>query len=117
MTSGIRIIAEAEGAGAKAQKGDVVCFDCAASLNKGTVVHLRRTERSLLGSRKLIPGIEMSLVGMREGGYRKVRISPHLAYREAGVDGKVPPKAVLIYEIWLTSVQPRRQSPETSGGR
>src|SRR5574339_645967 len=41
---------------------------------------------------------------MREGGYRKVRISPHLAYRGEGVDSKVPANAVLIYELWLTSV-------------
>jgi len=44
---------------------------------------------------------------MREGGYRKVRISPHLAYRDVGVEDKVPPDAVLIYELWLTSITKR----------
>jgi FKBP-type peptidyl-prolyl cis-trans isomerase len=107
MTPGIRIIDEAEGAGAHAQKGDAVCFDCAATLNKGAVVHLRRTEQVVLGTRQVIPGIEASLIGMREGGYRKVRISPHLAYGAAGIDGKVPANAVLIYELWLTSIQQR----------
>lgn len=117
MTSGIKIIAETEGAGAQAQKGDVVCFDYAAFLNKGTVIHPRRGERVLLGSRRVIPGIETSLVGMREGGYRKVRIAPHLAYREAGVDGKIPPNAVLIYELWLVSVQRRGRTPEPKEAR
>lgn len=107
MVSGIKIISEVEGAGARVHKGDVVCFECATFLNKGTVVHPRRRQQVLLGSRRLIAGVEASLVGMREGGYRKVRISPHLAYREAGVDGKVPPNAVLVCELWLTSVKRR----------
>ena len=107
MTSGIRIVAETEGAGAQAQKGDLIAFDCAAFLNKGAEVHPRRSESTVLGSRRFIAGIESALVGMREGGYRKVRISPHLGYRAAGAEGRVPPDAVLIYELWLTSVQER----------
>ena len=71
MTSGIKIVSETKGAGAEAQKGDLVVFDCIASLNKSAVVHPRRTERVLLGSRQFIPGVEASLVGMREGGYRQ----------------------------------------------
>jgi FKBP-type peptidyl-prolyl isomerase-like protein len=105
MVSGLKVIEETEGTGAAAQKGDTLTFDCAAFLNKGSVVHERRTERLVLGSRRAIAGIEYALAGMREGGYRKVRISPHLAYGDAGVDGKVPPKAVLLYELWLKSVE------------
>ena len=105
MVSGLKVIEETEGTGAAAQKGDTVTFDCAAFLNKGSVVHERRTERLVLGSRRAIAGVEYALAGMREGGYRKVRISPHLAYGDAGVDGKVPPKAVLVYELWLQTVQ------------
>ena len=105
MVSGIKVIEEREGTGAPAQKGDTLTFDCAAFLNKGGTVHDRRTERLVLGARQAIAGIEYALAGMREGGYRKVRISPHLAYGAAGVEGKVPPNAVLIYELWLGSVQ------------
>lgn len=113
MVSGLKVIEETEGTGAAAQKGDTVTFDCAAFLNKGSVVHERRTERLVLGSRRAIAGVEYALVGMREGGYRKVRISPHLAYGDAGVDGKVPPKAVLVYELWLQTVQrPRPEAPK-----
>ena len=55
----------------------------------------------------LVAGVEAALIGMREGGYRKVRISPHLAYRASGVQGKVPPNAVLVYELWLTTIEKR----------
>jgi hypothetical protein len=90
----------------RAAKGDVVAFECAAFLNRGSELHARRAESALLGQRRLIPGVESALVGMREGGYRKVRISPHLAYRAQGA-GTVPPNAVLIYELWLNSVEKR----------
>jgi hypothetical protein len=56
MISGIKIIAETEGSGAVASKGDLVAFECAAALNSA---------------------------------------------------GSVPPNAVLIYELWLNSVEKR----------
>jgi FKBP-type peptidyl-prolyl cis-trans isomerase len=105
MASGIRVVAETEGAGTRAEKGDAVVFDCAAYLNKGSELHGRRSESIVIGSRRLVAGLETALVGMREGGYRKVRISPHLAYRATGVEGKIPPNAVLIYELWLRAVE------------
>jgi FKBP-type peptidyl-prolyl cis-trans isomerase len=106
MISGIKIIAETEGSGAVASKGDLVAFECAAALNRGSELHPRRAGNALLGKRRLIAGVEMALVGMRVGGYRKVRISPHLAYHARGA-GSVPPNAVLIYELWLNSVEKR----------
>src|SRR5882672_2751104 len=107
MASGIKVVAETEGTGARAEKGDVVVFECAAYLNKGSELHARRPESVVIGSRRFVAGVEAALVGMREGGYRKVRISPHLAYRGTGVEGKIPPNAVLIYELWLQAVEKR----------
>jgi len=117
MASGIKVVAETEGVGVRAEKGDSVAFDCAAFLNKGSEVHPRRPESVVLSSRRFIAGVEAALVGMREGGYRKVRISPHLAYRATGVEGKVPPNAVLIYELWLRSVQRRGLTTKSRGTR
>lgn len=105
VTSGIRIVAETAGTGTRAEKGDLAAFDCAAFLNQGSEVHPRRSESVVLGARRFIAGVETALAGMREGGYRKARISPHLAYGAAGVEGKVPANAVLIYELWLKSVR------------
>lgn len=117
MASGIRIVADTEGTGARAERGDAVAFECAAFLNKGAVVHSRRAESAVLGSRRFIAGVEHALVGMREGGYRKVRISPHLAYRAGGIEGKIPANAVLIYELWLRSVEKRGLTARLSGTR
>lgn len=57
-----------------------------------------------LGRREVIVGLERALIGMKVGGYRKVRISPHLAYRDQGLADLIPPRAVLIAEIWLRAV-------------
>ncbi|MEQ1794772.1 MAG: FKBP-type peptidyl-prolyl cis-trans isomerase [Nitrospira sp.] len=56
---------------------------------------------TVLGQRQAITGVEQALTGMKPGGYRKVRISPHLAYRDKGVPDLIPPDAVLIIEICL----------------
>ena len=54
-----------------------------------------------LGRREAVAGVEHALMGMKVGGYRKVRVSPHLAYRDKGIPDLIPPNAVLICEIWL----------------
>jgi peptidylprolyl isomerase len=41
--------------------------------------------------------------GMRVGGTRRIRVAPHLAYREAGVPGVIPPNAILIVEVQVLS--------------
>jgi hypothetical protein len=51
----------------------------------------------------LIAGIFQGCEGMNVGGTRKLRIAPHLAYREAGVSGSIPPNALLTVEISFLS--------------
>src|SRR5258708_40218037 len=92
MPSGIKVVTETGGTGHRAEKGDIVVFDCAASLNKGSAEHARRTQTLVLGSRRFIAGAEYALADTRGGVYRKDRISPHHAYRDVGVEEKGPPK-------------------------
>ena len=123
---GIRLLEEREGAGAPASKGARVVYNLRIFLNKGKEVELneQQTEhfpqsmvrnddgRSFidhaitLGRRQAIAGIEQALLGMKQGGYRKVRISPHLAYGEKGLPGLIPARAVLIAELWLRDIIP-----------
>ena len=58
----------------------------------------------VLGHRQAIAGVEHALIGMQVGGYRKVRVSPHLAYRDKGIPDLIPPDAVLICEIWMRDI-------------
>ena len=68
--------------------------------DRGTLID--RTVR--LGRREVMAGVEHALIGMKVGGYRKVRISPHLAYRDKGLPDLIPPHAVLVAEIWLRAI-------------
>ena len=51
----------------------------------------------------LFAGLFQGIEGMRIGGRRKLRISPHLAYRDKGVPGRIPAHAVIIAEIEFIS--------------
>ena len=65
--------------------------------NGGKPVHFT------LGAAEMIRGWDMGLVGMRQGGMRRLVIPPHLGNGEGGA-GPVPPKATLIFEIQLLNV-------------
>lgn len=119
--SGLKLLDEREGDGPSAHKGDRVMFHMRLFLNKGDEIPLNETpakhlpkemirvvdgmtfiDRTIvLGQREAIAGVEHTLMGMKVGSYRKVRISPHLAYRDKGIPDLVPPDAVLIVELWL----------------
>ena len=122
--SGLKLLEEREGAGKPASKGDRIVYNSRQFLNKGDEVPLNakpgehlpkemvRVEggvtfidhKTLLGSRQTMAGVEHALMGMKVGGYRKVRVSPHLAYRDKGIPNLIPPNAVLICEIWLRDI-------------
>jgi FKBP-type peptidyl-prolyl cis-trans isomerase len=122
--SGLKLLEEREGEGAPANKGDRVVYNSRLFLNKGDEVLLNEAQAKhlpkemlrvvdgvtlidraiVLGRREVIAGVEHALMGMKVGGYRKVRVSPHLAYRDKGIPDLIPPNAVLIVELWLRGI-------------
>ena len=134
LKSGIRLLDERAGTGEPVKHGDRVVYNLKIYLNKGDEVPLnqRQTEylsdkmirnvdgdrlvdhQLLLGSREAIAGVEYTLLGMKAGGYRKVRVSPHLAYREEGLGELIPAHTVLIIELWLREVVAKRSEGKAS---
>ena len=57
-----------------------------------------------VGSRQTIPAWEEALLGMRAGGKRRIVTPPNLAYGSRGA-GKIPPNAVLVFEMEVTDVE------------
>ena len=122
--SGLKLLEEREGFGTPAKKGDCVVYNTRIFLNQGDEVPLNDIQAKqlpkemvrvedevtlidhtiVLGRRLAIAGVEHALMGMKVGGYRKVRVSPHLAYRDKGVPDLIPPDAVLIVELWLREI-------------
>lgn len=128
--SGLKLLEERDGEGVPAQKGDRVVYNSRLFLNKGDEVPLNAKQaehlpkdmirvvegvtlvdrKTVLGSRQTMAGVEHALMGMKVGGYRKVRISPHLAYRDKGIPDLIPPDSVLICEVWLRKISVRTWS-------
>jgi FKBP-type peptidyl-prolyl cis-trans isomerase (trigger factor) len=122
--SGLKLLEEREGEGRQAVKDDRVVYNTRIFLNQGDEVPFNEIQGKqlpnemirvvdgvtfidhtiVLGQRQAIVGIEHALVGMKAGSYRKVRISPHLAYQDKGIPDLIPPDAVLTCEIWLRAI-------------
>lgn len=47
----------------------------------------------------LFSGLFYGVIGMKVGGIRKLRIAPHLAFGDKGVEGMIPPNALLTVEV------------------
>jgi FKBP-type peptidyl-prolyl cis-trans isomerase len=104
MRAGIKLESETVGDGREVTRGDTVTVAYELSLNRGDVVQSIDSFAFTLGKRDVIAALEYGVDGMRVGGRRRFRAGPHLAYRDVGVDGVVPPNAVLIFDLKLLSV-------------
>lgn len=123
--SGLTLLEQRDGEGRQAEKGDRVVYNTRIFLNQGDEVPLNDIQAKqipkemirvvdgvtfvdhtiVLGQRQTIAGVEHALIGMKAGGYRKVRISSHLAYRDKGIPDLIPADAVLIVGVWLRRVE------------
>jgi hypothetical protein len=114
--SGIKIIADIPGDGAPVERQHVYQLRLKMWLHKGEPIHWERpwglVDRARLedDGATLIPdlrvdrenmfaGLFQGIEGMRIGGIRKLKVSPHLAYGDTGIPGRIPPQAVIIAEI------------------
>ena len=89
---GIRIKDVKIGSGRAAEPGTVAVIKFQGFLNRGDKVcssddQSANEYRFEVGRRDPTAMLETSVIGMREGGMREVRVSPHLAYREGKGDG------------------------------
>lgn len=125
LPSGLEILENREGTGPIAKSGQTIIYNVRIFLNHGDEVLINAAQAkqgmpnerirrendqifidhvSTLGKRQAIAGIEKALLGMKVGGFRKVRVSPHLVYRDRGVPGLIPPDAVLNISVWLREI-------------
>lgn len=97
-THGIRILADSPGSGPPLAKGDRVRVRYSIQLNRGD--YLARDEEGIfmVGDRNEVAGFRYGLEGMRIGGSRRFKASPHLCYRDRELE-RIPKNAVLVFDI------------------
>ena len=96
--SGIKILSDTPGPGVEPQKGDRVSLRYDILLNSGDFMVKDQEAVWTVGDRNFVAGFRYGLDGMRIGGTRKFKASPHLCFRDTAVGG-IPKNAVLICDI------------------
>ena len=116
MTPGIEILDDRPGDGEAIERQRVYRMRLRMWLNRGDPVRWQHPSGPIDTARleddgttlvsdlrvdreNLVAGIFQGIDGMRVGGLRKLKISPHLAYGERGVPGIIPANAVIVAEI------------------
>jgi peptidylprolyl isomerase len=102
MPSGIDIEEVTIGSGPVVERGQLVSIRWRGTLNRGD--SFGEGEVSFkAGGREVVAGLSSGVIGMRVGGVRRLRVSPHLGYRDQAVPG-VPANAVLNFEVEMLRV-------------
>ncbi|MFW7378221.1 MAG: FKBP-type peptidyl-prolyl cis-trans isomerase [Oligoflexus sp.] len=105
----LKIVDVQEGNGAEAVSGKTVVVHY-----RGTFLDGRPFDSShdrgepftfQLGADQVIQGWDQGVVGMKEGGTRKLTIPSELAYGERGAGQVIPPNTPLEFEIQLLEVR------------
>ena len=94
------------GDGPTADRGTRVEVRYNLFLNRGEQIQENQLYSFRVGKRRVIPGLEYGVEGMRVGGERRLRVAPHLAYRDQAIPGQVPARAVLEFYVTLLRVDP-----------
>lgn len=92
------------GDGASAHRGERVEVRYDLFLNRSQLVQEKQQYSFRVGKRRAIPGLEYGVEGMRVGGERRLRVGPHLAYRDRAIPGSIPANAVLEFRVTLLHV-------------
>ncbi|OGG54791.1 peptidylprolyl isomerase [Candidatus Kaiserbacteria bacterium RIFCSPHIGHO2_02_FULL_49_11] len=106
-TEGLVVEDTVVGGGDEAVAGKIISVHYLGTLSDGTKFDSSYDRgapfRFVLGAGQVIRGWELGVVGMKEGGKRKLTISPELGYGNQTV-GPIPPNSTLVFEVELLDV-------------
>lgn len=107
----LKIIDTEVGTGQEVVKGALVICNYTGVLEDGTKFDSSfdhgRPFQFVIGSRRVIQGWDIGLMGMREGGKRTLHVPSHLAYGERQMGPHIKPHSNLIFHVELIEVRPR----------
>jgi len=97
-----------QGEGDSIHSGDIIVFKYNIELLDGTVCYTTDSlgdEFLRLGSTEVENGLEEGLKLMRQGDKARLILAPHLAHGLTGDQDKIPPRAILLYDIEILEVR------------
>lgn len=107
MSGALLIVDLQEGTGREAKVGDTIRAHYVGTLMDGTVFDSSRDRGEpfefTLGAGQVIKGWDDGIVGMKEGGQRRLTIPPEMAYGDQAV-GKIPANSTLNFEVELVEI-------------
>ncbi len=104
------------GKGRLVEQGDMVSVHYDVYLPNGKKVDSSRNRRRplkfLFGGGVVMPGWDVGLQGIREGGKRRLIVPPKLGYGDKGSeDGKIPPNTTLRFDIEVVKADKLSDEP------
>jgi FKBP-type peptidyl-prolyl cis-trans isomerase len=105
--SGLYYLVWGDPNGPKVQTGDIVVINYKVSMLDGT--ELINTEKEkplefLVGKGGVEAGLEMAVLLMQQGQKGKFILPPHLGHGLLGDNDRIPPMAVLVFDVELLLV-------------
>ncbi|PTQ89605.1 FKBP-type peptidyl-prolyl cis-trans isomerase [Agitococcus lubricus] len=111
MSNELEIIDLILGEGKAAVKGALITTQYTGWLADGTKFDSSYDRgqpfQCVIGTRRVIQGWDIGLMGMKVGGKRRLHVPAHLAYGERQVGAIIKPNSNLVFEIELLEVLTR----------
>ena len=110
MDNGLIIENIETGQGSEAKEYNKITVNYTGKLEDGSIFDSslkkgRDPFKFTLGVGSVIKGWDLGIKGMKVGGKRKLTIPPELGYGNQGAGSIIPPRATLVFEIDLLSVE------------
>ena len=96
-----------KGNGTPAETGKIATINYKISLLDGKVCYNSETEGPktfTIGRGSIESGLEEGILMLNAGGKAKFIMPPHLAYGLPGDDNKIPPRAIIVYDVEVLSI-------------
>ncbi len=107
----LQVIDAVVGTGEAVVAGDEISVHYVGALTDGTVFDASANRGGpapfVIGVGRVIPGWDKGLIGMKEGGKRRLVIPAALAYGDNGIPGVIPGGATLLFEVELVKILSR----------
>jgi len=107
--SGLKYVDIEQGKGAMPQVGQTVVVHYTGWLLNGkkfdSSLDRHQPFKFVLGQGQVIPGWDEGIKTMHVGGKRRLFIPYQLAYGERGYPPVIPPKAMLVFDVQLLSIE------------